>query len=82
MPKKAFEHRSAALYARVSTDGQTTENQLRELREVAKRMRSAGVHSDFVRGSRFMLHTGQAPPSRKPNLSQRPLQLGQAKGTN
>lgn len=26
-----------AIYARVSTDGQTTENQLRELREVAKR---------------------------------------------
>ena len=27
----------AALYARVSTDGQSTQNQLRELREVAKR---------------------------------------------
>ena len=29
--------RRAAIYARVSTDGQTTENQLRELRMVAKR---------------------------------------------
>ena len=29
----------AALYARVSTDGQSTENQLRELRAVAKRMK-------------------------------------------
>lgn len=29
--------KQVALYARVSTDGQTTENQLRELREVAKR---------------------------------------------
>jgi DNA invertase Pin-like site-specific DNA recombinase len=38
MPKKASQRRSAALYARVSTDGQTTENQLRELREVANRM--------------------------------------------
>ena len=27
----------AVLYARVSTDGQSTQNQLRELREVAKR---------------------------------------------
>ena len=27
----------AAIYARVSTDGQTTENQLRELRQVAER---------------------------------------------
>ena len=38
MPKKTPQHRSAALYARVSTDGQSTENQLRELRQVAKRM--------------------------------------------
>lgn len=30
--------RRAAIYARVSTDGQTTENQLRELRQVTKRM--------------------------------------------
>ena len=30
--------RRAAIYARVSTDGQTTDNQLRELREVANRM--------------------------------------------
>lgn len=30
-------HKRVALYARVSTDGQTTENQLRELREVASR---------------------------------------------
>ena len=30
--------RKAAIYARVSTDGQTPENQLRELRAVAKRM--------------------------------------------
>ena len=29
----------AALYARVSTDGQSTENQLRELRAIAKRMK-------------------------------------------
>jgi DNA invertase Pin-like site-specific DNA recombinase len=29
--------RRAAIYARVSTDGQTTDNQLRELRQVAKR---------------------------------------------
>ena len=29
----------AALYARVSTDGRSTENQLRELRAVAKRMK-------------------------------------------
>lgn len=36
--KKARPNRTAALYARVSTDGQTTENQLRELRQVATRM--------------------------------------------
>lgn len=30
-------HKRAAIYARVSTDGQTTENQLRELRLVAER---------------------------------------------
>ena len=29
--------RRAAIYARVSTDGQTTENQLRELRTAAER---------------------------------------------
>ena len=29
--------RRAAIYARVSTNGQTTENQLRELRDVAER---------------------------------------------
>ena len=29
--------RRAAIYVRVSTDGQTTENQLRRLREVAQR---------------------------------------------
>lgn len=38
MPKKTSQRRSAALYARVSTDGQSTENQLRELRQVARRM--------------------------------------------
>jgi DNA invertase Pin-like site-specific DNA recombinase len=38
MPKKTSQHRSAALYARESTDGQSTKNQLRELRHVAKRI--------------------------------------------
>jgi len=38
MPKKTTRRRTTALYARVSTDGQSTENQLRELRVVAKRM--------------------------------------------
>ncbi len=36
--------RRAAIYARVSTDGQTTDNQLRELREVAGRMGWDIVH--------------------------------------
>ena len=34
MPKSL---KGAAIYARVSTDSQTTENQVRELREVAER---------------------------------------------
>ncbi len=34
----------AAIYARVSTDGQTTKNQLRELRAVARRMGWKIVH--------------------------------------
>lgn len=38
MPRASTQIRTAALYARVSTDGQTTENQLRELRQVASRM--------------------------------------------
>mgnify|MGYP003674805795 CR=1 FL=1 len=38
MPRKSKHSRTAALYARVSTDGQSTENQLRELRAVAERM--------------------------------------------
>ena len=38
MPKRIVRDRTAALYARVSTDGQSTENQLRELRQVAGRM--------------------------------------------
>jgi DNA invertase Pin-like site-specific DNA recombinase len=37
----------AAIYARVSTDGQTTENQLRELRQVAKRSGWKVVH-EFI----------------------------------
>lgn len=39
MSRKSQSPRRAALYARVSTDGQTTENQLQELRAVAARMR-------------------------------------------
>ncbi len=38
MPRKSEHSRTAALYARVSTDGQSTENQLLELRAVAERM--------------------------------------------
>ena len=38
MAQKFRGPRTAAIYARVSTDGQTTENQLRELRQVAQRM--------------------------------------------
>ncbi len=38
MARAPTHSRTAALYARVSTDGQTTENQLRELRQVADRM--------------------------------------------
>ncbi len=38
MPSKSNRIRTAALYARVSTDGQSTENQLIELRQVAERM--------------------------------------------
>jgi DNA invertase Pin-like site-specific DNA recombinase len=38
MTPKLAPSRTAALYARVSTDGQSTENQLRELRQVAARM--------------------------------------------
>lgn len=37
MPSKPVEPRRAALYARVSTDRQSTENQLRELRDAAAR---------------------------------------------
>ena len=43
-PKQA---RRAALYARVSTDGQTPENQLQELRAVAERM-GWDVVAEFV----------------------------------
>ncbi|MES9868077.1 MAG: recombinase family protein [Sedimenticola sp.] len=35
------------IYARVSTDGQTTENQLQELRAVAKRM-NWSIHNEYV----------------------------------
>ncbi len=38
MARKIRKPRTAAIYARVSTDGQTTENQLLELRQVALRM--------------------------------------------
>lgn len=38
MSKTSSQDRSAALYARISTDRQSTENQLRELREVAMRV--------------------------------------------
>jgi len=38
MRREAPQSRRAGLYARVSTDGQTTENQLQELRQVASRM--------------------------------------------
>ncbi len=40
----------AAIYARVSTDGQTTDNQLRELREVAGRMGWDIVHQYIENG--------------------------------
>ncbi|MDR4470217.1 MAG: recombinase family protein [Nitrospira sp.] len=42
--------RRAAIYARVSTDGQTTENQLRELRVVAERNGWTIVHEFIDRG--------------------------------
>ncbi|MGE0483484.1 MAG: recombinase family protein [Gammaproteobacteria bacterium] len=38
MPDQEIKHRRAAIYARVSTDGQTTDNQLIELRSIANRM--------------------------------------------
>ena len=38
----------AALYARVSTDGQTVENQLQELRAVAERWRGVASKADFT----------------------------------
>ncbi len=37
MAKRTLPGRRAAIYARVSTDGQTTDNQLRELRRTARR---------------------------------------------
>ncbi len=42
--------RKAAIYARVSTDGQTTTNQLQELQEVAKRNGWTVVHEFVDRG--------------------------------
>ncbi len=42
--------RRAAIYARVSTDGQSTDNQLRELREVAGRMGWDIVHQYIENG--------------------------------
>jgi DNA invertase Pin-like site-specific DNA recombinase len=42
--------RRAAIYARVSTDGQTTENQLRELRAVAERSGWEIVHEYIEHG--------------------------------
>ena len=46
-PSRGSRPKGVALYARVSTDKQSTENQLRELREVAERMRWE-IAAEFV----------------------------------
>jgi DNA invertase Pin-like site-specific DNA recombinase len=47
---KSGQTKRAALYARVSTDGQTTDNQIRELRQVAERNGWQIVHEYTDRG--------------------------------
>ena len=50
MTKTPARARRVALYARVSTDKQSTENQLRELREAAARLEWEVVHEFVDRG--------------------------------
>lgn len=64
MPKTLPLHPRVALYARVSTDKQSTENQLRELREVADRL-GWNMVSEFVdRGI-----SGAKGPKDRPQLA-------------
>lgn len=55
MAKRTLPGRRAAIYARVSTDGQTTDNQLRELRRTARRSGWKVIHvyvEDGVSGAK------------------------------
>ena len=64
MTKTSITPRSVALYARVSTDKQSTENQLRELRDAAQRL-SWNVVGEFVdRGI-----SGAKGPKDRPQLA-------------